>query len=138
MDKTILITGGGRGIGAATALLAAEKGYAVGVNYRDQQAAAEQIVETIHQRGGRAIAIQADVSNEQEVKAMFQTFDRAFGTLTALVNNAGILGDLSPFIDISAERIQHTFQVNVLGVCCARRKPCGACRPGMAARVALL
>lgn len=115
MDKTILITGGGRGIGAATALLAAEKGYAVGVNYRDQQAAAEQIVETIHQRGGRAIAIQADVSIVQEVKFMFETLDRAFGTLTALVNNAGILGDLSPFIDISAERIQHTFQVNVLG-----------------------
>lgn len=121
MKKILLITGASRGIGAATALLAAREGYAVGINYRESRSAAEKIAETIRQHGGKSVAIQADVSNEKEVKSMFEQLDNELGPLTALVNNAGIVGELLPLTEMTADRIRHMFDVNVLGsMLCAR------------------
>ena len=87
----IIVTGSSRGIGAATARLAAERGYAVCVNYLSNQAAAEAVVSQIRAAGGTAIAVGADVSQEREVARLFDEADRQLGTVTALVNNAGIL-----------------------------------------------
>lgn len=121
MKKILLVTGGSRGIGAATAFLAAKEGFAVGVNYRDNRAAADKIVHTIVQNGGEAIALPADISQEKEVLAMFEELDRTLGPLTALVNNAGIVAEGMPLTDMSAERIRRVFEVNVLGTfLCAR------------------
>jgi NAD(P)-dependent dehydrogenase (short-subunit alcohol dehydrogenase family) len=121
MKKILLITGASRGIGAATALLAAREGYAVGINYRESRSAAEKIAETIRQHGGKSVAIQADVSKEKEVKSMFEQLDNELGPLTALVNNAGIVGELMPLTEMTADRIRHMFDVNVLGsMLCAR------------------
>ena len=121
MKKIVLITGAGRGIGAATALLAAAEGYAVGVNYRENRAAAERVVHTIREQGGEAVALQADVSREYDIQCMFEEMDRTLGPLTALVNNAGIVGALLPLTAMTAERIRYMFGVNVLGsMLCAR------------------
>src|SRR5436853_26525 len=90
MPGVMLITGGSRGIGAATARLAAARGYAVCVNYRAQRAAAEQLVDEITAAGGRAIAAGADVAREADVERLFATVDAELGALSALVNNAGI------------------------------------------------
>lgn len=91
MSKVLLITGGGRGIGAATARLAAERGDAICVNYRQNQAAAADVVRSIEDHGARAIAVAADVALEADVLHLFDTCDRTLGRLTALVNNAGVL-----------------------------------------------
>lgn len=91
MEKIILITGGGRGIGASCALLAAEQGYKVCVNYRNDADAAFKVVAAIEAMGGTALAIQADVSDEAAVERMFALVDERFGRLNALINNAGIL-----------------------------------------------
>ena len=87
----LLVTGASRGIGAATALLAGARGYAVGVNYRQDARAAEGVVRQIEQGGGRAMALQADVSREQEVLDMFEACTHRLGAISGLVNNAGIL-----------------------------------------------
>ncbi len=121
MQKVILITGSSRGIGAATALLAAAEGYAVCVNYQKNAPAAAQIVEKIIQKGGRALSVQADISQEKEVLKMFETLEKQLGRLDALVNNAGIVGSLSTLSEMTAERIRHIFEVNVLGtMLCSR------------------
>lgn len=121
IKKIILITGGSRGIGAATALLAAAEGYAVGVNYRNNRAAADAIVATIRQKGGEAVALQADVSNEQEVVDMFEQVERILGPLTALVNSAGIVDRHMPLTEMTAGRIRRILDVNVLGtMLCSR------------------
>src|SRR4051794_39996366 len=91
MDKVVLITGAGRGIGAATARLAAERGYAVCVNYRRDRDAAAAVVDDCRRSGARAIAAQADVAVEDEVVRLFEEVDRGLGALTALVNNAGVV-----------------------------------------------
>jgi NAD(P)-dependent dehydrogenase (short-subunit alcohol dehydrogenase family) len=118
---TILITGGGRGIGAATARLAARRGYAVGVNYRRDRQAAEALVEAIQADGGRGVAVQADVAVEGDVVRMFETIDRVLGTLTALVNNAGILETQARVESIGCARLQRVFAANVFGAfACAR------------------
>ena len=91
MDKLVLITGGSRGIGAATALSAARKGYAVAVNYAANALAADEVVREIRAAGGTAISVQADVAHEDEVMAMFEKVDTQLGRLTALVNNAGVV-----------------------------------------------
>ncbi len=113
MDKVILITGGSRGIGAATALLAAQKGYGVCVNYLSNKAAAMQLVDRISQQGGKAIALQADVADEKQVAALFKEVD-AFGKLAALVNNAGTLETQMQVAEMSAERLQRVFTTNVI------------------------
>lgn len=109
-----LVTGASRGIGAATALKLAQAGYAVVVNYRQNQAAAEQLCQQIIDQGGQAWAIQADVAIEADVKVLFARIDRLPGRLAVLVNNVGILKTQSRLLDMSAERFSQVLQTNVL------------------------
>ncbi|HEV3008259.1 MAG TPA: SDR family oxidoreductase [Burkholderiales bacterium] len=117
--KVMIVTGGGRGIGAATALLAAQRGYAVAVNYLRNGEAAERIVGEIGK--GKAIAVAGDVASEADVVRLFRTVDEKLGRVTALVNNAGIVDRRSRVEAMSAERIQRMLAVNVTGsFLCAR------------------
>ncbi len=117
----MLITGGSRGIGAATALAAAQAGYAVAVNYQSNSLAADEVVRTIRDSGGQAIALQADVSREDEILAMFARIDAKWGPLAALVNNAGVV-DVSSRVDgMSVARLSRMLNTHVLGsFVCAR------------------
>jgi NAD(P)-dependent dehydrogenase (short-subunit alcohol dehydrogenase family) len=120
-QKTLLITGGSRGIGAATALLAARQGYAVAVNYTSHAAAADSVVQQIRAGGGRAIAVHADVTVEKEIMVMFAKIDAEFGHIDALVNNAGVVDQTSRVDAMTMERLQRMFAVNVFGsFLCAR------------------
>ena len=121
MDQVLLITGASRGIGAATALLAARRGFAVAVNYASNSLAADEVVRTIREGGGRAISVQADVGDETQVVAMFEKVDAKLGRLTALVNNAGVV-DMQARVDQkSAARLDRMLRVNVIGsFVCAR------------------
>ncbi|WP_134088604.1 SDR family oxidoreductase [Olivibacter sp. XZL3] len=118
--KTMLITGASRGIGAATALLAAQNGYAVAVNYQKNKTAADGVVKQILSQGGKAFAIQADVSKENEIVRLFSAVDNHFGSLHCLINNAGILEHQKKFVDLDYDRLQRMFNTNVLGpfLCC--------------------
>src|SRR5215467_8235565 len=111
--KTILITGASRGIGAAAARLAAERGYAVCINYCKNAAAANLLVQEIEGKGGKAIAIQADVAVETDVVRLFEKVDRSFGPLNALVNNAGIVEQQTRLDQMKADRLQRIFSTNV-------------------------
>jgi NAD(P)-dependent dehydrogenase (short-subunit alcohol dehydrogenase family) len=117
----MIVTGASRGIGAATAKLAAQRGYFVCVNYHQSREAAERVVFDITNAGGRAMAVQADVSSDREVVALFQKVDSEMGTVAALVNNAGTLELQARLEGMDASRIQRIFSVNVLGpMLCAR------------------
>jgi len=119
--KVVLVTGASRGIGAATALLAARSGYAVGVNYVERGERAQRIVEQIRAAGGTAVALQADTSDEAQVVGMFERVERELGPLTALVNNAGIVGRPGRLEDCDADGLRRLFDVNVIGLMlCAR------------------
>lgn len=120
MNKVVIVTGGSRGIGAATSKLLAKQGYAVCVNYHANQASADQVVGAITDMGGRAFAMQADVANEQEVEALFAATEQRFGVVTHLVNNAGILDKQSRLADMSLERFNHVMNTNVTScfLCC--------------------
>lgn len=120
MKNVVLITGGSRGIGAATARLAAQRGYAVCVNYRADRDAAERVVGDCRADGGEALAVQADVAIEADVVSLFAAVDAAFGPLTALVNNAGMLERQMRVADMDAGRLARVFAVNVTGpfLCC--------------------
>lgn len=121
MDRIMLVTGGGRGIGAATARLAAARGYAVCINYRRDRVAAEALVQDIERSGGRAIAVAADIADEAQVVELFRRIDDALGPLTALVNNAGMLERQCRVEDIDAARLARVFATNVTGAfLCAR------------------
>lgn len=121
MDKVALITGGSRGIGAATALLAASQGWAVAVNYRANRAAADAVVAQIRAQGGTAIAVQADVAHEDQVLAMFAAVDAQLGRLTALVNNAGVVDVTARVDEMDVARLRRMFETNVIGsIVCAR------------------
>ncbi|NIF21700.1 SDR family oxidoreductase [Candidatus Pantoea multigeneris] len=121
MPKTLLITGAGRGIGAACALLAAEQGYQVCVNYRADEHAAAQVVDRIQQRGGSAFALQADIADEAQVERLFHQLDDRAGPLHGLVNNAGILSQQMRVEQMSAARIQQILSTNITGsLLCAR------------------
>lgn len=121
MNDVIIVTGASRGIGAATALLAAQRGYSVCVNYRAHQLAADGVVRQIQSAGGRAISVAADVSSEPDVVRLFETCDRELGSPTALVNNAGILEKQMRVEAMDAARIQRIFATNVVGsFLCAR------------------
>lgn len=121
MDQVLLITGGGRGIGAATALLAARRGYAVAVNYASNSLAADEVVRAIRAGGGTAMAVQADVGDEAQVMAMFEKVDAKLGRLTALVNSAGIVDVTARVDEMSVARLERMFRVNVIGsFLCAR------------------
>jgi len=121
MAGVVLITGASRGIGAATALLSASRGYAVCVNYRRDKAAADSVAASIESAGGRAIVVQGDVAIEAEVLRLFEACDSAFGRLDALVNNAGILEKQMRVEAMDAARLQRVFATNVTGsFLCAR------------------
>jgi NAD(P)-dependent dehydrogenase (short-subunit alcohol dehydrogenase family) len=115
MTKTLVITGGSRGIGAATAKLAAEHGYAVCVGYRSDKEAAENVVAAIKNSGGRAIAVAVDVSKEDDVIALFETAQRDLGPVGGLVNNAAMVEKHSRVEGISYARLQRIFAVNAIG-----------------------
>jgi len=118
--KVMMVTGAARGIGAATAVLAARRGFAVCVNYRSRRDEAEQVVQTIRAAGGTALAVAADVSREDEVVALFERVDREFGRLDALVNNAGVIDTQCRVEDMTAARIARILATNVTGllICC--------------------
>ncbi len=121
MNPTLLVTGGSRGIGAATALLAAQRGYAVAVNYTANSLAADEVVRQIRAQGGNAMAVQADVGDEAQVMAMFQKIDAKLGRLTALVNNAGVVDVAARVDEMSVARLKRMFDINVVGsFMCAR------------------
>lgn len=121
MEKIILITGGGRGIGAACALLAAQQGYAVGISYIADEAAATAVVTAIERTGGAAMSVQADVSDEGAVERLFEQMDKRFGRLTALINNAGMLFPQMRVEQMDAPRINRLLATNVTGsFLCAR------------------
>ena len=121
MSKCLIVTGGGRGIGAEVSRKAAKQGYSVCVNFHRDQTSAQKLVRELEKEGANALAYQADVSREEEVETLFQTVEKDLGTPEALVNNAGIL-DLQTRVDgMNAERIQRIFAVNVTGsFLCAR------------------
>ena len=112
----MIVTGGSRGIGAATARLAARRGYDLCVNYLGNLESAEAVVRDVEAAGQRAIAVQADVSKEDQVERLFETVDRELGTLTALINNAGITGPSSRLDAVEAETLQRVLDINVLAV----------------------
>ena len=120
-DRTVLVTGASRGIGAATARLCAREGWSVAVNYTRDAAAAQSVVQAIQAAGGRALAVQADVADEAQVLAMFARIDAELPRLVGLVNNAGVI-DLGARVDeMSIERLQRMFGVNLVGsFVCAR------------------
>ena len=119
-DKVVVITGGSRGIGRATAIAAAARGYRVVVGYASNKKAADEVVAQIEAGNGKAIAVKCDVADESDILALFKAADK-FGTLGALVNNAGIVGTTSRVDEMSAERIQRMMAVNVTGsMLCAR------------------
>ena len=121
MNKVLLVTGGGRGIGAATARLAAQRGYSVCVNYRSREDDAKRVVAEIEAGGGRAIAVQADISVDEDVARLFDACDRQLGVLAGLVNNAGVVELQSRLEGIDTARLQRVFATNVFGAfACAR------------------
>jgi NAD(P)-dependent dehydrogenase (short-subunit alcohol dehydrogenase family) len=119
--KVLLVTGGGRGIGASVSRLAARAGYRVAINYRADADAALALAERIRQDGGEAETFAADVSREADILSLFQAVDRRFGRLDCLVNNAGIVGPKERVDEYSAERVIHMMAVNTVGpILCAR------------------
>ncbi len=115
MSKVVIITGGSRGIGAATARLAAARGFAVCVNFRRNREAAQAVVDEIEAGGGRAIAVGADVSSERDVERMFREVDERLGPIAALVNNAGVLERQIRVEEVDAGRLKRIFATNVIG-----------------------
>ena len=121
MQKVMLITGASRGIGAATARLAAAQGYALCLNYRHRQDAMQSLLDELHVTGAKAIAVAADVADEAQVAQLFATLDAEFGRLDALVNNAGMLEQQMRLDEMDAARLTRVFAVNVTGsFLCAR------------------
>lgn len=119
--KNMLITGGSRGIGAATARLAAARGWHVAINYTTNATAAEALAAEINRSGGKAITLQADVADEAQTLHMFKTVDDQLGPLTALINNAGVVDVAADVADMSVARLQRMFNINVIGsFVCAR------------------
>jgi NAD(P)-dependent dehydrogenase (short-subunit alcohol dehydrogenase family) len=117
----LLVTGASRGIGAATALLAARSGWRVAVNYTANSLAADEVVRAIRADGGTAMAVQADVADEAQVLAMFRSIDAKLGPLTGLVNNAGVVDVSARLDEMSVARWRRMFDINVIGsLLCAR------------------
>src|SRR5690606_10067029 len=118
--KTMLITGASRGIGAATALLASERGFSVAINYHRNKEAAEEIARRIRDNGGVAEIFRADISREAEIISLFEEVDRKMGNLVSLINNAGILEHQTRLEHITWDRLQRVFHANTFGtmICC--------------------
>lgn len=120
-DRVILITGASRGIGAATALMAGQRGYSVCVNYKTNREAAEAVVKSVKSHGSKAVAVAADVTIESDVLRLFETCDQALGPLSALVNNAGVLETQTRVDAMEPARVARIFATNVIGpFVCAR------------------
>ena len=118
---TLIVTGGSRGIGAAVATLASARGYCVAVNFSTGEAEAKQVVDAIAAAGGHAIAVQADVSDEQQIMRMFQTAEQQLGPIQALVNNAGVTGGFARVEEVTSAALAKVFAVNVAGtILCSR------------------
>ncbi|MEN9888353.1 MAG: hypothetical protein RL559_390 [Pseudomonadota bacterium] len=115
MDKVLLVTGGSRGIGAATCRLAARQGWAVAVNYTANASAADAVVRDIQAGGGHAIAVQADVADEAQVLRMFEQIDAQLGRLGGLVNNAGVVDVTARLDQMGVARWRRMFDINVIG-----------------------
>lgn len=115
MRGSIIITGASRGIGASIALKAGAVGYDVCVNYLGNKEAAEAVVSQIHEAGGKAIAVQGDVSREEDILSLFQTADAELAPLCALVNNAGILEAHDSVENMTFDRLQRVFTANIIG-----------------------
>ncbi len=121
MTRTMIITGASKGIGAATARIAGQRGWTVCVNYRSGEAGARRIAEEIYANGGRAFIVQGDVAQEDDVLRLFETVDRECGRLDGLVNNAGILEQQTRLDQMSADRLKRVFATNITGAfLCAR------------------
>jgi NAD(P)-dependent dehydrogenase (short-subunit alcohol dehydrogenase family) len=121
MEKVLLVTGGSRGIGAATCKLAAQQGWAVAVNFSANSLAADEVVRSIRSQGGHAMAVQADVADEDQVLRMFEQIDAKLGHISGLVNNAGVVDVTARVQDQSLERWRRMFDINVMGsMLCAR------------------
>jgi len=114
-DRVMLITGASRGIGAATARLAAARGYAVAINYVARKDAAETVAADVRQAGRKALIIQADIGKPEDIARLFQTIDAEFGRLDVFFNNAGILSRAAKFVDIAPARLQQILAVNTTG-----------------------
>lgn len=139
--KVILVTGGSRGIGRATALAAGSRGWSVAINYLDNKQAAEETAAAVTARGGRAITLQGDMAREQDIMNVFDRTQEALGMLDGVVINAGVIAPSMPLAEMSAERMEKIFAVNTLGayLCareCARRMPLN--RGGRGGSVVLL
>ena len=120
-DRILVVTGGGRGIGAATCRLAGARGFAVAVNCRDDEAAAAAVVGDIERAGGRAVAVRADVARESEVERLFAKTEARLGPVTHLVNNAGITGRAGRLDEVATETLRAVFELNIMGAfLCAR------------------
>lgn len=120
-EGVLIITGGGRGIGAATALLGASRGLSVCIAYRSNAGAAESVVQKITQGGGKALAVAADISRDEEIVRLFESVDSALGPLTGLVNNAGIIERQMRVEEMDGQRLSRVFATNVFGsFICAR------------------
>src|SRR5690349_21115267 len=120
-EPVLVVTGGSRGIGAATARLAAQRGFHVAFTYRENRVAADAVVRAIEHEGREALAAPADVATESDILHLFEAIDARFGRVDALVNNAGILDRQMRVADMTAERIRRTLDVNVVGAfLCAR------------------
>jgi NAD(P)-dependent dehydrogenase (short-subunit alcohol dehydrogenase family) len=121
MSPVLLITGASRGIGAATALLAAKNGWSVAVNYTANALAADEVVRQIRQAGGNAMSVQADVGDEAQILRMFAQIDAKMGRLSGLVNNAGVVDATARVDEMSWSRLERMMRINVLGsIACAR------------------
>ena len=121
-DRILLVTGGSRGIGAATARAAARTGYKVAINYVNDAKAADALAKEIRKTGGTAVAIKADVAREDEIVRLFMTVDHEFGRLTHLVNNAGITGRAGRIADVDAGALGRVIAVNVIGAILVARE----------------
>ncbi len=115
MSRVIVITGGSRGIGRATAVLCARRGWSVAIQYRGNRQAADETLGLVEQAGGQALAVQGDVSSEQDVMALFDAAQHRFGALHGVVNNAGIVAPAQDVADMSVQRLRTMFETNVLG-----------------------
>jgi NAD(P)-dependent dehydrogenase (short-subunit alcohol dehydrogenase family) len=115
MAKILLITGGSRGIGAATARLASQRGYDVAINYATNLAAAEEVASAVRAAGRRAMTIKGDVGDPTAIRSIFSAVDRELGRLDAFLNNAGILWPHARFVDISTDQLQRTLAINLTG-----------------------